>query len=235
MKIHLFSVLSVAGIVLMTGSVFGSGLQWKTPAVGTSVAASVDPIPTVITTDDAFPSEISQAQHSEPLRNFPPVPQTMPAQRQMTTAPAEPFVAPVLPALPGGVPARTGERVPCSDQIVFKNIREISHDIRLTPDIRQGRELPQECLIESQPFYGRHFGQTCFMWKASRLSTRMAYFEDVRLERHGLTKVKPIFQPIVSGVRFFGTIPLLPYKMCVTPPNECVYTLGHIRSGSCPP
>jgi len=145
---------------------------------------------------------------------------------------SEPIV-PAVPTLPRGiqVPLRTEEKVPCGDQIMFKSIREISHDIRPT----HPEELPEECYIESKPFYGRHFGRTNYMWTASALSTRAAYFEDTQLERHGHTKVRPAFQPLVSGVRFFGTIPLLPYHMGVTPPGECVYTLGHQRAGTYTP
>ena len=234
MKTHWFSVLSVAGILLLTGSAFGNGLQWKTPATSTPVVSSVTHIPTIITTDDSFLSVILQAQHIEPIVSLPPLPPALP--QQVTVAPAEPFVpsagATVLPMLPTVVQARMPERIPCSDMsLQFKPITDISHCIRPT----HIGELPQECYLESRPFYGRHFAQTCYMWTASGLSTRMAYFEDVQLERHGHTKVRPVFQPVVSGARFFGTIPLLPYKMGVTPPNERVYTLGHIRSGSYAP
>ena len=39
----------------------------------------------------------------------------------------------------------------------------------------------------------------------------------------------------MSGVHFFGTLPILPYKMGIRTPNECVYTLGYYRPGSCAP
>ena len=42
-------------------------------------------------------------------------------------------------------------------------------------------------------------------------------------------------QPIASGVHFFGTLPILPYKMGLQTPNECVYALGYYRPGSCAP
>jgi hypothetical protein len=45
------------------------------------------------------------------------------------------------------------------------------------------------------------------------------YFEDTKLERFGQTI--GVLQPVVSGVRFFGTIPLLPYKTVVEPPRGC--------------
>ena len=42
-------------------------------------------------------------------------------------------------------------------------------------------------------------------------------------------------QPIMSGAHFFGTIPILPYKMGLETPQECVYALGYYRPGSCAP
>ena len=236
MKSHWFSVISVAGMLLMTGSVFGGGLQWKNPTVGVPITvSSIAPAPV----GDAFFAEITLVQHAEPfvpaLPSMPstPIPSTLPQQTlpHQVTAPAEPWVprsGTVLPALPRSAPVQTRTTLPCDDRIVFKSIRDISHDIRLT----YTGEYPMECHLEHAPFHGRHFGHSCFMWTASGLSTRMAYFEDTQLERHGHTKVHPAFQPFLSGARFFGTIPILPYKMGVTPPNERVYTLGHIRSGS---
>lgn len=44
------------------------------------------------------------------------------------------------------------------------------------------------------------------------------YFEEMNLERHG--KSLRTLQPVVSGVRFFGTVPLLPYKMAVQSPRS---------------
>ncbi len=44
------------------------------------------------------------------------------------------------------------------------------------------------------------------------------YFEEVNLERYGRT-CGPL-QPALSGVRFFATIPSLPYAMTVLPPNK---------------
>lgn len=58
------------------------------------------------------------------------------------------------------------------------------------------------------------------------------YFEDVMLERHGHERF-PAIQPVVSGARFFATVPMLPYLMTVRPPCECDYKMGHFRSGDC--
>lgn len=44
------------------------------------------------------------------------------------------------------------------------------------------------------------------------------YFEEVNLERYGRTC--GVLQPVVSGVRFFATIPSLPYAMTIQKPNQ---------------
>jgi hypothetical protein len=72
------------------------------------------------------------------------------------------------------------------------------------------------------------------MWKASGLCSKPLYFEQVQLERYG-HDWGPVLQPFVSGAHFFGTIPILPYKMGLQPPNECDYSLGYYRPGSCAP
>ena len=241
MKFHLFSVLSIAGVILLSGSSFGSEVRWKKPVKSESVVTSVSPIPSVITTDGSLVrSAILPVQYDEPFQQpFQPLP-------PVTTAPLPPGTpdhsynpppgaaiqtVPLALPLPGTPPVRVRDTEPCGNQIVFKSIRDISHDIRPATT----GELPRECYIESKPFDGRYFSQSCYMWKASALSTKGAYFEDTQLERHGHTHVRQMFQPFVSGAKFFGTIAILPYKMGVDPPTECIYTLGHYRSGSCAP
>lgn len=44
------------------------------------------------------------------------------------------------------------------------------------------------------------------------------YFEEVNLERYGRTC--GVLQPALSGVRFFATIPSLPYAMTIQQPNQ---------------
>jgi hypothetical protein len=215
MKVHWFSVLSVVGVLLMAGNSLGGGLQWKQPVNREVGVPSVTHIPTVITTDETFePYEILQVQQVETVRQLP--------RMASSTSSSDEQI-------------QYTERVlePCTDQLGgLKSIRDISHDIR--PSTTSG-ELPEECAIDGKTSYGRHFGQTCFMWNASAVSTKGAYFEDTQLERYGHTKVCPAFQPVLSGAKFFATVPILPYKMGVTPPKECVYTLGHHRAGNCAP
>ncbi|MCA9193243.1 MAG: hypothetical protein KDB03_15840 [Planctomycetales bacterium] len=71
-------------------------------------------------------------------------------------------------------------------------------------------------------------------WQASNVFHYPLFFEDAMLERHGHVRWG-CAQPIFSGVRFFGTIPLYPYLKTLQP--ECCprYALGHFRAGSCAP
>ena len=56
----------------------------------------------------------------------------------------------------------------------------------------------------------------------------------MHLERYGHSW-GPYLQPVMSGAHFFLNVPILPYKMGLYPPGECVYTLGYYRPGSCAP
>ena len=68
-------------------------------------------------------------------------------------------------------------------------------------------------------------------WQASNTFSHPLYFEDAMLERHG-QRCKHCFQPVVSGARFFATLPLYPYLATVQRPCDCYHTLGHYRPGS---
>ncbi len=96
--------------------------------------------------------------------------------------------------------------------------------------------LPMDCTIVGQgsPVKPRHWTASTFTWTASALCSKPNYFEEVQLERYGHSP-GPIIGPIISSAHFFATFPVLPYKMGLTPPNECVYTLGYYRPGNCAP
>lgn len=102
----------------------------------------------------------------------------------------------------------------------------------------EGTNYPCDCRLgrdfEVPRFTPRNFQPTLFTWKATGTCHKPLYFEDVALERYGHTW-NPILQPFVSGAHFFVSVPLLPYKMGLNPPGECVYTLGYYRPGSCAP
>jgi hypothetical protein len=94
--------------------------------------------------------------------------------------------------------------------------------------------LPVECVLDQSGYRPRSWAPSTFVWKASALCHKPTYFEDEHLERYGHS-FGPILQPVVSAGHFFGTFPLLPYKMGLVPPNECLYTLGYYRPGNCAP
>ncbi|WP_145291309.1 hypothetical protein [Pirellulimonas nuda] len=98
-----------------------------------------------------------------------------------------------------------------------------------------GKDFPYNCSVDDgTPFAGRCWPSVTYMWKASALCHKPLFFEDVALERYGHSH-GPFLQPLVSGAHFFGRLPALPYCMGLTPPNECMYTLGYYRPGSCAP
>jgi len=71
-------------------------------------------------------------------------------------------------------------------------------------------------------------------WAAPNTFSNPKYFEDRMLERHG-QESWGCLQPLASGARFFGTVPMLPYLWTVSDPCDCQYTLGYFRSGECVP
>jgi len=113
----------------------------------------------------------------------------------------------------------------------FTPIEEISTDI--SPPGKDS-ELPLECPVGEGAFEPRLWASTTFTWKASGLCHKPLYFEDMHLERYGHSW-GPYLQPFISAGHFFATIPVLPYKMGLYPPTECMYTLGYYRPGSCAP
>ena len=80
----------------------------------------------------------------------------------------------------------------------------------------------------------RYWALTDLHWEASKLAHDPLYFEDATLERYGHTH-RPLVQPFISGAKFFGTLPLLPYKIALDRRRGCIYTLGYYRPGSCAP
>ena len=96
-----------------------------------------------------------------------------------------------------------------------------------------GNDYPCECRLEGETYRPRKFACTTFTWKAAGYCHKPLYFEDWNLERYGHSHGWA--DPIVSGAHFFATLPVLPYKMGVELPWECVYPLGYYRPGSCAP
>jgi hypothetical protein len=130
---------------------------------------------------------------------------------------------------------------PCGDQTkdckeALKNLRDdgiasIALDIRVGG--RPGSDYPCECRLEGETFQPRRFATTMMTWKAAGNCHKPLYFEDWNLERYGHSH-GPL-DPVFSAAHFFVTLPVLPYKMGVELPWECVYPLGYYRPGNCAP
>lgn len=71
-----------------------------------------------------------------------------------------------------------------------------------------------------------------YEFAAANTFSHPLYFEDVMLERHGHERF-PLLTPMISGARFFATVPMLPYLATVRPPCDYEYKMGHFRSGDC--
>ena len=94
--------------------------------------------------------------------------------------------------------------------------------------------FPITCSLDDRSFESRDSVETTMTWKATGACHKPLYFEEVQLERYG-HEWGPFAQPVISSANFFGNIAVLPYKMGIHPINECQYSLGYYRPGSCAP
>ncbi len=127
-----------------------------------------------------------------------------------------------------------------SEENCREELRQVASDTISTIDLsirvegNAGEDFPYECPVSHGSHQPRQWPQITYNWKASAICHKPLYFEQVQLERYGHSW-GPFVQPVMSGAHFFGTIPILPYKMGIRTPTECVYTLGYYRPGSCAP
>jgi hypothetical protein len=183
----------------------------------------------------------------------------------LTTMPIEPKVGKSLPALPsetltttampsapstdlpslGDVKPKSDENRSAAQRRDLASQYDVNQPCPSPKDLKKIGELttniapsegaiPQDCPFGEDVFQPRAFPQSTFTWTASALCHKPLYFEDVQVERYG-HMWGPLLQPIMSGANFFLTVPALPYKMGLEPPNECVYALGYYRPGDCAP
>jgi hypothetical protein len=94
--------------------------------------------------------------------------------------------------------------------------------------------VPFTCSMGDGSFDPRNFTATTMTWKASGACHKPLYFEEVQLERYG-HEWGPLVQPAISSLNFVKNAAILPYKMGIHPMNECQYSLGYYRPGSCAP
>jgi hypothetical protein len=174
---------------------------------------------------------------SEPAA-LPEAAEAVPAVAADVAAAEEPLIDLVADDADG----ETARKEPCAEESrdcseALKRLREdrlagIDLDIRVGG--RPGNDYPCECRLEGETFEPRRFATTMFTWKAAGYCHKPLYFEDWQLERYGHSH-GPLADPFFSAAHFFTTLPVLPYKMGVELPWECVYPLGYYRPGSCAP
>ncbi|MDR3234273.1 MAG: hypothetical protein LBT46_11535 [Planctomycetaceae bacterium] len=213
-KFHFSALAVLAGVAFSAMLAFSGELQWTKPEQGRTQSVQVHP---AVQTKTAAPVSLE----------FPVILAQNVEEKTVVDAAGQTDVTVAKPAAAPLPKSSVLKKTPCDYEL--KSITAISHDIR-----RKGNELPEECPQHYNAYSGRHFDRTCYQWKASNLCTKAAYFEDVQLDRYGHSSC-PAMEPIISGAKFFATVPLLPYYAGVMPPNECVYTLGHYRVGNCSP
>jgi hypothetical protein len=167
--------------------------------------------------------------------------QTEPAAADEETVPTE-SAAPALRQTDGADAAAAEDDGPCAEDLAecreaLAKLRAdalagVNLDIRVTG--KAGNDYPCECRLEGETFQPRRFATTMFTWKAAGYCHKPLYFEDWMLERYGHSHGL-VADSFTSAAHFFTTLPVLPYKMGVELPWECVYPLGYYRPGSCAP
>ena len=105
---------------------------------------------------------------------------------------------------------------------------------QLPKDFRDEQTVPRVDLPESGTEREAGWEWTEIEWEAANTYSNPRYFEDRMLERHGHQTLGKL-QPLASGARFFTAIPMLPYLMAVSEPDEKEYSLGYYRSGNAVP
>jgi len=139
---------------------------------------------------------------------------------------------PVPEEIPGGPVDNNGGRLPFDDDI--KPLNAARNNLQPPPG-EMPADYAQARFEDEQPIVGgseadRQPTGVVYFWEATALCYQPIYIEDVNLERYGYSH--GVLQPFVSAVHFFGTIPLLPYKMGMHPESECIYSLGYYRPGT---
>ena len=223
-----------------------SGLPWKSPALAEdkSLSRLIDmpstnadnvletPVP------KTNPCPIRQVQYeSIPIPAPSPLTPQVEQERlfnERESIPMERLTDPISPVptksvLGGNNSWDSSDIDECPDPKSLPKIRELSYKVTMEPGL-----FPESCPLPDEVYVRKAPTPITFTWKASSLCHKPLYFEDVQLERYGHT-CNPLLQPVVSRVRFWLTIPILPYLMGVNPPNECVYELGYYRPGDCAP
>ena len=213
-----------ACLLILAGSVRAE--EWRT-----FVTAPPEPRPVAVVVEAEVPVVVPEVLPAEPepldvAAAGPALPecQTCPVEAQLTAA-AEPDAK-------GPCAEDAAECRDALQKLRDDPLPKIDLDIRVGG--RAGSDYPCECRLEGETFQPRRFAATMFTWKAAGYCHKPLYFEDWSLERYGHSHGF-VADSFTSAAHFFTTLPVLPYKMGVELPWECVYPLGYYRPGSCAP
>jgi hypothetical protein len=195
-----------------------AGYQYPVRQAGGQEPLQLQPATDVV--EEPTPVEVPQG---EIIEESPPSPSAVPSRPRSFTSIYQPKKA-------DGAKAEPAPDFKCpSREELMKSICELTVDIAPSKG-----EVPKECPLFADGCEPRLWCDSLYLWKASCLCHKPLYFEQMALERYGHT-CHPFLQPVISGAHFFGTLPILPYKMGVEEPGECVYALGYCRPGDCAP
>jgi hypothetical protein len=200
----------------------GSRAMPQFPALGPGAATPGEvisrPVPTI--------TAAQRSQGRRPLDLMPQMAQPERVGPNPRGSRPEPMGEPEMAAVGDDL---QGKCTTARELVQQRPITGISSNIRA-----KAGDFPHECPLGAEPFEPRCWSPTTYTWTAAATCHKPLYFEEVALERYGHTW-GPILQPLISAGHFFITVPLLPYKMGLEPPCECIYTLGYYRPGSCAP
>jgi hypothetical protein len=142
---------------------------------------------------------------------------------------------------PTQVPAVAPQRLPAQDRGGRSEDRTlvapdffrplVMVDAEIDPAGRVPRDA-SEGLFQpaSQTDTSRDVAETHVAWAASDLDHQPLYWQELMLERHGVS-VAPRLQPWISGAHFFGNFLIMPYKLGLDHPHRFVSVYGQGRPG----
>ncbi len=143
------------------------------------------------------------------------------------------------PATPAELPVEQTPHHPCFTPQEMRTWYKPIDQIRVNRPPSPG-QMPQDCSEDlftppcGEPFRRAINDRCTFHWVASNLAHQPLYWDDQPLERYGQS-VLPLAQPVLSGVHFFATFPVIPYEIGLDGPYGLIYTLGYYRPGDCAP
>jgi hypothetical protein len=208
--------------------------QGEQPSTAADIERSAPEVDVTPGEPATLPNGIPESdQPLRPIEPSPSLPTTEPLPSEYAPLPSAQDGLPDVTVSPvEGCESERGDCKQAAEALQRRDIRKVL--IGLSVSGVEGNDFPCECELGNVAYKGRSFSPMTFTWKATGTCHKPLYFEDVQLERYGHSW-NPVVQPFMSAAHFFVSIPLLPYQMGLHPPNECMYTLGYYRPGSCAP